>query len=231
MLGMGGSQLYIPILYWLGMDFKNQAIPLGLLLNVCTSSSATFTYLTKGLVKLKMAFPFAVTMLVFAPGGALLNFRLPVKPIIFIFAMFTLTAAILVRSEWKPKTKIFTKKNEILLGVTTGIILGLLVGLIGRGGGSFIMPILLLIGLDPKNAAATSSFIVIFSGGAGFLTHLFKADLSLWVTLATVCSVLLGSQLGSRLMASKLKSRAIKKIFGIVLVLVAFLLLKDVFLR
>ena len=44
MLGMGGSQLYIPILFWLGMDFKTQAIPLGMLLNVVNSSSAAFTY-------------------------------------------------------------------------------------------------------------------------------------------------------------------------------------------
>ena len=33
MLGMGGSQLYIPILFWMGMDFKTEAIPLGMLLN------------------------------------------------------------------------------------------------------------------------------------------------------------------------------------------------------
>ena len=40
MLGMGGSQLYIPVLFWLGMDFKTEAIPLGMLLNVVNSSSA-----------------------------------------------------------------------------------------------------------------------------------------------------------------------------------------------
>lgn len=231
MLGMGGSQLYIPILYWLGMDFKNQAIPLGLLLNVCTSSSAAFTYLTKRLVKLKMALPFAFAMIVFAPLGALLNFRIPVKPIIFAFSMFTLIAAISVLSDWKPKSEKLKRKSEIFLGMTAGTILGLMVGLIGRGGGSFIMPILLLTGLDPKNAAATSSLIVTFSAGAGFLTHLFKANLNLWVTLATIFSVLLGSQLGSRFMAFKLKSPSIKKVFGIVLIFVAVLLLKDVFLK
>jgi len=44
MLGMGGSQLYIPILYWMGMDFKTEAIPLGMLLNVVNSASAAITY-------------------------------------------------------------------------------------------------------------------------------------------------------------------------------------------
>ena len=50
MLGMGGSQLYIPVLFWLGMDFKTQAIPLGMLLNVVNSSSAAFTYAGKRLI-------------------------------------------------------------------------------------------------------------------------------------------------------------------------------------
>jgi hypothetical protein len=30
MLGMGGSQLYISILFWMGMDFKTEAVPLGM---------------------------------------------------------------------------------------------------------------------------------------------------------------------------------------------------------
>jgi len=31
MLGLGGSGLYIPILYWMGLEFKTEAIPLGML--------------------------------------------------------------------------------------------------------------------------------------------------------------------------------------------------------
>jgi uncharacterized membrane protein YfcA len=38
MLGMGGSQLYIPILFWTGMGFKTEAIPLGMLLKVTAST-------------------------------------------------------------------------------------------------------------------------------------------------------------------------------------------------
>jgi len=70
MLGMGGSQLYIPILFWTGMDFKTEAIPLGMLLNLVNSSSATVTYGSKRLVAWRVALPFAVTMMVFAPIGA-----------------------------------------------------------------------------------------------------------------------------------------------------------------
>lgn len=231
MLGMGGGQLYIPILYWLGMDFKSQAIPLGLLLNFCVQISAFTTYSRAKLVRFRIAIPFGLMMVVCAPLGAMVNFGLPTKPIIFLFAIFTLFAAILVLSGWKPHKGNWSRKEELIVSITVGAFLGFLVGLIGRGGGSFIVPTLLMIGLDPKNAAATSSLIASSSSTTGFIAHLFKAKLDFWITLSTVIGVLLGSQIGSRLMATKLKSKAIKKIFGLVLILVAFLLLKDVFLK
>ena len=70
MLGMGGGQIYIPILFWLGMDFKYEAIPLGLLLNFCVHASAFITYARNKLVDFKIALPFALSMIVFAPLGA-----------------------------------------------------------------------------------------------------------------------------------------------------------------
>ena len=48
---------------------------------------------------------------------------------------------------------------------------------------------------------------------------------------ATVIAVLIGSQLGSRLMAERLKSKAVKQVFGWVLLGVALLIIvKDVIL-
>ena len=69
MLGMGGSQLYIPILYWMGLDFKTEAVPLGMLLNVVNSSSAAFTYWRKKLIVWNVAIPFAITMIHLRPVG------------------------------------------------------------------------------------------------------------------------------------------------------------------
>ena len=53
-LGMGGAQLYIPILFWLGIDFKTQAIPLGMLLNVVNSSSAALTYGKERIIEMSL---------------------------------------------------------------------------------------------------------------------------------------------------------------------------------
>lgn len=145
MLGMGGSQLYIPILFWLGMDFKTQAIPLGMLLNVVNSSSAAVTYGKKKLIDLKVALPFGIAMVLFAPLGTWINISLPTKPVILIFALFTATAATLMLSGWKPKKGEFSSKERTILGVSGGSVLGSFAGLIGRGGGSFVVPLCTLL--------------------------------------------------------------------------------------
>ncbi len=230
MLGMGGSQLYIPILFWLGMDFKTQAIPLGMLLNVVNSSSAAFTYAKKGLIDWRTAIPFGLSMVLFAPIGTLVNVSLPTKPVILIFAIFTATAAILMLSGWKPKRGNLSRRGRLILGLTAGSILGFFAGLIGRGGGSFVVPLLYIAGLEPKIAAATSSMVVTFSGTSSFLSHIVTAAKPNWgVWISCVVAVFVGSRLGSTLMANKLKSKSIRLIFGIVLLGIALLLIiKDV---
>jgi len=230
MLGMGGSQLYIPILYWMGMDFKTEAIPLGMLLNVVNSGSAAITYGRKKLIIWGVAVPFAVTMIAFAPLGVWLNVQLPVKPLLTFFALFTAAAAILMLSGWKPKRGAMSPRGRVILGVTAGSGLGTIAGMIGRGGGSFIVPLLYIAGLEAKSAAATSAFVVTCSGLSSFASHLATAAQPQWsVWLSTVIAVLLGSQLGSRLMAGRMKSRTVKQVFGWVLLGVAALILvKDV---
>ncbi|MHA1897515.1 MAG: sulfite exporter TauE/SafE family protein, partial [Promethearchaeota archaeon] len=127
MLGMGGGQLYTPILFWLGLDLKTEAIPLSLLLNLLSSSSAAFTYAKKKMIAWKVALPFGLTMVAFAPLGTLLNLELPEKPVILILALFTATAAILMLSGRKPEHEIKDKK-KYLIGFAGGAILGTFTG-------------------------------------------------------------------------------------------------------
>jgi uncharacterized membrane protein YfcA len=232
MLGMGGSQLYIPILYWVGLDFKTEAVPLGMLLNVVNSSSAAFTYVRKKLIAWSVAVPFAVAMIAFAPLGVWLNVRLPVKPLLVSFALFTASAAVLMLSGWKPQRGDLSPKGRAVLGLTAGSGLGTVAGLIGRGGGSFVVPLLYISGLEAKNAAATSALVVTCSGASSFASHLATAAQPQWgVWIASVAAVLLGSQLGSRLMAGRMKSRAVKQVFGWVLLgVAALIIIKDVIL-
>jgi uncharacterized membrane protein YfcA len=226
MIGLGGSQLYVPILFWLGMDFKTQAIPLGMLLNVVNSSSASWTYGRKKMIQWRVAIPFGISMILFAPVGTWINVKLPTEPIILIFALFTASAGVLMLSGWRPKSDGLSSRHRILLGIAAGSVLGFFAGLIGRGGGSFVVPLLYMAGLEAKAAAATSAMVVTFSGSSSFISHAATAARPVWhVWILCLLAVFLGSQIGSRLMAEKLKSQSVKFIFGWILLGVAGLLI------
>jgi hypothetical protein len=233
MLGMGGAQLYIPILYWMGLDFKTEAIPLGMLLNVVNSATAATTYAIKKMVLWQAALPFAVAMLILPPVGAWLNAQIPTKPLIAFFAAFTATAATLMLSGWKPRRGEMSSKGRIILGLSGGSVLGLVAGLIGRGGGSFVVPLLYIAGLEAKAAAATSAFVVTCSGASSFIAHLAIAAKPNWfIWTSCVVAVFLGSETGSHVMAGKLKPKGVRTIFGVVLWGVAlFLFVHDVLLK
>jgi uncharacterized membrane protein YfcA len=172
-------------------------------------------------------------MVAFAPMGVWLNVQLPFRPLLAFFALFTASAAVLMLSGWKPQRGQMSSRGRVALGLTSGSSLGLVAGLIGRGGGSFIVPLLYAAGLEARVAAATSAPIVTCSGLSSFAFHLATAAQPRWsVWVACVAAVLTGSQIGSRLMAGRMKSRVVKRVFGWVLLGVAALIIvKDVVLQ
>jgi hypothetical protein len=231
MLGRGGATLYVPLLFWLGMDLKTQAIPLGMLLNVVNTSVPALTFGLKKMINWRLAIPSGLAMIAFAPLGAWLNVNLPTKPIILILALFTAISVIPLIGGWHLRYEPFSQRN-IKVGVFGGSILGFFAGLIGRGGGSFVVPLLYVIGLDIKIAAATSAFVVTLSGISSFLSHMILQAQPQWlIWIPCVIAVLAGSQLGSRLMITKLKPNHLKWIFVTISLGVAIaLVVKDVIL-
>lgn len=232
MLGRGGATLYVPILFWLGMDLKTEAIPLGMLLNVANTAVPALTFGLKKMINWEIAIPFGLAMIAFAPLGAWLNINLPTKPIILILALFTAISIVPLIRNWHFKHEL-SPKRSIKVGVFSGSILGFFAGLIGRGGGSFVVPLLYVIGLDMKIAAATSAFVVTCSGISSLLSHMTLQAQPQWlIWVPCVIAVLAGSQLGSRLMITKLKPSYLKWIFvTISLGVAATLIVKDLILE
>lgn len=59
MSGIGGSQLYIPILFRAGTHLGTEAVPLGMLLEVVNDASAAATYGARRMMAWRMALLFA----------------------------------------------------------------------------------------------------------------------------------------------------------------------------
>jgi uncharacterized membrane protein YfcA len=110
------------------------------------------------------------------------------------------------------------------------MIIGFAAGLLGIGGGVFIVPLLIyILKIPTKIAAATSIFIVVFSSFSGFMAHISIAKPDWKFILLAALFSFAGGQIGSRVMAEKLQGRTIRRIFGAVLLVLVFKLLQKLF--
>ena len=67
---------------------------------------------------------------------------------------------------------------EALTMVPVGLVAGVLSGFLGIGGGLVFSPLLLLLGLGPHQALATSTLAIVPTTAAGTLTHLRSGRLA-----------------------------------------------------
>ncbi len=105
-----------------------------------------------------------------------------------------------------------------LVGV--GFAVGILSGLLGIGGGVFLVPIMVTyFAVTQHIAQATSLAVVIPTGAVGAFIYGLHGNVDLSVTLNLVVGSMLGAGIGARL-AKKLPAAQLKKLFGIMLILV-----------
>ncbi len=232
MLGLGGAMLYIPVFHWFGYDFKSVAIPTGLLLNGITALSAAIYYLRAKMVDVKGALPLIISSFVGAPVGAYFTRLVPTETLILLFAISMVFAGgrMLLVSHKPDKETMMDLKLRIVLMSVGGFFIGFIAGLLGVGGGFLFVPMMLAMGYKTKEAAATSAFVVIFSSFSGFAGHLAEGHYEWPLMIATVVAVIIGSQVGAKVMTERMKAKWIKQMFAVVLLGVAAKLLWKILL-
>jgi uncharacterized membrane protein YfcA len=223
MLGLGGGMVYVPVLNWAGFDMVKVAIPLGLLLNGLNTLLVLIPFARKKLVDWKGGMVMAITALIAAPLGAMTSEHVPVQTLKILFAIMVLAAAL--RMIWSTKKaepeNMMSIKKRSLIGFFVGAFAGFTGGMLGLGGGFIIAPILMMMGYKTKEAAATTAFVVTFSSFSGYLGHMAQGEMNWLLTGIVVIAVIIGSQLGGRYMTQKAKSKQVKIIYAVVLLLIA----------
>jgi uncharacterized protein len=227
MIGLGGSMLYVPFFHWAGFDFKAEAIPTGLLLNGITAASAAIVYFRSKMVDVKGSIPLIVSSFLGAPVGAYLTKMVSTRMLILLFAVSMIFAGgrMLLTANRPEKVEMMETRRRFLLMGSGGFIIGMMAGLLGIGGGFLFVPMMMAMGYPTKRAAATSSFVVIFSSFSGFAGHLAEGHFNRSLMLSTVIAVIIGSQIGAHVMKERMKAKWIKQMFAVVLLGVAVKLL------
>jgi uncharacterized membrane protein YfcA len=216
--GVGAAFIIIPTFYWLGIPLT-EAMAIALLLNAISMSFASFNYIRYKLVAFKAALPIILLAVIFSPLGAYSTKYFSRNILILLFSAFLLFAGSMMLF-YTPRNKAVrskTKGKELQAGVGVGIGAGYLGGLLGVGGGNFIVPTLVWLGFEPKRASATTAFIVVFSSLGGFFGHAVIGNIS-WTLLAfSAIGSIAGAILGSWAMHRKLQGTHVKKVIGFVL--------------
>lgn len=225
MMGAGGSQILVPILFWLGLDFKSGAIPLGLLAAAITCFSAGGLYWRRGLVRLATARPFALAVLAGSPLGALLARPASSATLMIVFAAVNIAVGLLVLRGRSAVGGGLSRRRELSVALAVGFGVGFMIGFIARDGGPFTVAVLVLMGFEAREAAGTAPAIIAAGCLVAFAVHAFDMTAGWETVLAVSLASLAGSQVGARYMSERMGSRAIRLLFTAVMILVGIVIL------
>lgn len=227
-VGLGGGSSYTALLAIFGAS--TIAIPtISLSLNILVTTIGSITFFVKGHTRLKLIFPFLLSSVPMAYIGGML--QLP-RQIFYVLLICSLSfAAYRIYSPVKLKPKQLSQRVKLPLTLLSGALLGLIAGITGIGGGVYLVPLILLLGLgSAKEAAACGAFFIFvnsISGLAARMNHNYFDLVTVWPLI--VCTVLAGAA-GSFVGAGRLSPRIMQNILGSILVIAVLMLCKKLWL-
>ena len=225
--GVGAAFILIPVFLALGIPLLT-AMSTALLLNSVAMIFASISYAREKLIVFKAAIPILIAATILSPLGARTAEHLPESLLKWLFVGFLVFAGSMMLFYRAKERKIESStKKSVGYGVGVGSLAGYLGGLLGVGGGNIIVPVLVWLGFNPKKAAATTAFIVIFSSFSGFLGHVSLGNINLWLLSLCVIGSISGALLGAYLMKRKLSAGQVKLAIGIILYLIAIKMIWD----
>ena len=227
MAGLGAAFLFVPLFYYLGVPLA-EATPTALLLNVVSLLFATINYWRGKLINWRIGLPVLITAVILSPLGARLTASVDKTVLLVMFATFLVFAGFMMLFyKAKKREQALSRPVEIGAGAGVGTVAGFLGGLLGVGGGNFILPVLNWLGLDAKTAAGTTALVVVFSSFSGFLGHATLGGLDpVFIGIMAIMAAA-GSIVGSQLMKTKLSNTQLKKIIGVLLWVIAAKMILD----
>lgn len=225
-VGLGGGSSYTALMAILG--FNTLAIPMvSLTLNLLVTTLGSFTFIRHKHARLNLILPFLVTSIPMAYLGGTL--RLP-KEIFYWLLLISLIFIVLRIYFWSHVSLELnlSKRSRLVVALITGAILGLIAGILGIGGGIYLVPLIIILGLGSVKEAAAAGVIFIWVNSlSGLISRLQYNAIDLIEYIPLILSVIVGGTLGSFVGAAKYPPKVMEKVLGIIiLVAIGFLIRK-----
>jgi uncharacterized membrane protein YfcA len=245
LIGLGGGIIVVPaLLYfgsmaWFGHSVTPQvAAGTSLFTMIFTGMSSTLAYMKKKTVDYKSGLIFLIGS---GPGsilGAWITEKLNLHSFSLYFGLFIILVSIvlLLKDKMKPipykkdrglvrtftdnEGKTFEYGFNPYMGVFISFAVGLLSGILGVGGGSLMVPTMILLFFFPPHVAtATSMFMIFPTSVLSSITHVALGNVNWFYALALIPGAWIGARVGVYL-NSRLKSKTIVLVLRAVLIIV-----------
>ena len=222
-LGLGGGQLYVPImdLFFVGLVMR-EVVPLSLAFAFVTMVSATYTHNKKGLVDFKLGLTLVagglvgvVIGVVFTTSADEIYVKAGFATLLLVVATKMIYDLYKARGENHFTPAEFSSKQKVA-GIGVSLITGILIGSFGIGGGVVSVPLMVYVfKMESRKAIGTSAFMGAVLTPAAFAAYWFtegveiQPDLVLVLTPVIFVMALIGSTWG----LSKLRTKTVRTIF------------------
>lgn len=224
-VGLGGGSSYTALMAIFGIN--TIAIPMiSLILNLIVTSVGSYNFIRNKHGKMKLIVPFLISSMPMAYlGGSL---QLPKE--MFYWILLISLAFVAIRIYFWQNTSIhlnINQKGKFFLSIVAGSILGLIAGTIGIGGGIYLVPLIIILGLGNEKEAATCGTVFVWLNSfSGLLSRLQYNNINPTDYIILMIAVFSGGILGSYLGSFKFSPKVMEKLLGSVIIIAILLLTK-----
>ncbi|MDI3501927.1 MAG: uncharacterized protein PWR13_1243 [Archaeoglobi archaeon] len=241
MMGVGGGIFIVPMLTLIFSFPPQLAVGTSITAVFFTSISSSLVYFRKKLIDYRLGLILIVTSLVGVRLGALSTSIVESDVILIAFGILLIYPSLMMISGRKPseivnvlrrssseRRKKYTRVVKVgdetfeygystISALLLGLGAGFASGFLGIGGGTIMVPsMVLLLDVPMIVAVATSLFVMIPTSALGALTHFTLGNVNFGYAIPLIIGVFTGAQIGART-AQKVPSVRLRQIFGVLL--------------
>ncbi len=245
LVGLGGGAILVPATLFIGLTLgmmpeitPQKVVGLSVIMMIATGLASTLSYMKSKTVDYKSGFIFFLGSVPGTILGAYINkgIDLPSFNLYFGILLIILAIILLIRDHVKPvqwfikhgsKRSYYDSKDDknyiygypIWFAILLTFLIGMASGLFGIGGGSMIVPaMIILFGFPPHVAVATSMFMVFLSSIINSASHIYLGHIPWAYTIPVIPGAYIGAKIGAAL-NKKINSTTLVLLLRIILLL------------
>lgn len=240
--GLGGGTILVPVTLFVGLNLglipditPQTVVGLSVIMMIANGLGSTVSYMKVKTIDYRSALLFFTASIPGIVAGALINKNLSLQSFNLYFGilLIVLSTLLLTRKYLKPiqwfvengkKIRFTDPQGEthiygypIWFAIVLSLFIGFTSGLFGIGGGTMIVPAMILLFLFPPHVAVATSMLMVFlSSLVNSVSHISLGHVPWLYTIPVVPGAYFGGMLGAYL-NSRMKSETLVLVIRIIL--------------